>query len=45
MCLVDYHSAMVPTILWAAAVGLLLIAGVTLLIVRDRRGAAGYQRL
>ncbi|CAL8267901.1 unnamed protein product [Arctogadus glacialis] len=44
MCPADYNRAVVPTILWATACGLVLIAVLTYLLVKDRRGT-GYQRL
>ncbi|CAL8306500.1 unnamed protein product [Lota lota] len=44
MCPADLNRVIVPTILWATAIGLLLIAVLTYLIVKDRR-ANGYERL
>ncbi|CAL8256614.1 unnamed protein product [Merluccius merluccius] len=44
MCQVDFNSIIVPTVLWATAAGLALIAMLTYLVVKDRR-PRGYERL
>ncbi|XP_051803587.1 lysosome-associated membrane glycoprotein 3 [Acanthochromis polyacanthus] len=43
-CWADFNKRLIPTILGATVVGLLLIAGLTSLFIRDRR-RHGYERL
>ncbi|XP_077389288.1 lysosome-associated membrane glycoprotein 3 [Festucalex cinctus] len=43
-CLADFNKRIIPIILWGVAVGLLLIAVVTFLLVKENR-TRGYERL
>lgn len=42
-CLADFNKRVIPLVLGAVAVGVLLIALLTFLLLRDRR--RGYERL
>lgn len=44
-CWADYNKRIIPIIIGALVVGLLLIAAITVIIIRDRRRTAGYETL